>query len=255
MNTTIKYVLYTALRDWLFIGILISIATAVFLSFFLGSTVIIEKDQMLTSFASGSSRVVLIVGMIVFVCFHVRRAFENKEIELMLSRPISRATFIISYWLGFCIVSIMLLALLGLFMILFFQFHYNGLSIWLISMTFEVMLVNAFALFAAVILRSSVSAVMLSFGFYLVSRMMGLFSYVLEKNYSYDMLSIDYISQKVIWASSYLLPRLDLFSQSNWLLYGVDFSNPAWVIPIIQSLIYIPLLLSFALIDFSKKDF
>jgi len=255
METTIRYILYTAIRDWIFTGIIASLVLSIFLANFLGSTVMIEKELMLTEFISAAIRNVLIVGMIIFVCFHVRRAFENKEIDLMLSRPISRGKFILGYWMGFCIVSFLILSGSVLFTLFFAGYQYYGTSIWTVTLAFELMIVIAFAIFSSIILRSSVSSVLLCFGFYLTSRMMGFFGYVLEKNYTSDTFSFDYFSQKIIWLTSYLLPRLDLFSQSKWLAYGVDLTSSDWLLPIIQSLIYIPLLLVFAAIDFNKKQF
>ncbi len=255
MITTIRYVLITALRDWLFIGIVACLAVAGFISYFMGSTVLVEKNEIASSFTAGSSRVVLIVGMIVFVCFHVRRAFENKEIDLMLSRPISRGQFVVAYWLGFSVVATVLVALMALFIKLLYGHNAQGLYFWVMTMQLEVLIVTAFAVFASIILRSSVSSVMLSFGFYVISRMIGFFSYVLEKHQSTDMLSFDFYSQKIIWLTSFLLPRLDLFCQSKWLVYGVDFTQYSFSAPIIQAAVYIPLLLTFAAIDFKRKQF
>jgi ABC-type transport system involved in multi-copper enzyme maturation permease subunit len=255
MNTTVKYVLLTALRDWLFLGILGSLIVSGFISYFMGSTVIVEKNEIASSFTAGSARLVLIVGMIVFVCFHVRRAFENKEIDLMLSRPISREQFVISYWLGFSVVATLIIGVLSLFIIAVYGYNYQGFSYWIITLLLEVFIVIAFAVFSSIILKSSVSSVLLCFGFYVVSRMIGFFGYVLEKNPSNDFLSFDFYTQKIIWVASFLLPRLDLFCQSKWLVYGVDSIKYNIAMPAIQALIYIPLLLVLAAIDFKKKQF
>jgi len=255
MLTTIRYVLLTALRDWLFLGILLALFAAGFVSHFMGSTVLVESNEISSSFTAGSSRLVLVIGMIVFVCFHVRRAFENKEIDLMLSRPISRVEFVISYWLGFAVVATIVLGAIGLFIIILYGYNYTGLSFWILTMWLEILIVLAFAVFSSIILKSSVSAVLLCFGFYSISRMIGFFSYVLEKNQSGEMLSFDFISQKIIWVASFLLPRLDIFCQSKWLIYGVDFTTTAWYMPVLQAAIYIPLLITIAAIDFKKKQF
>src|SRR5688572_17329156 len=109
MITNIRYILLTALRDWLFIGLLIGIVCATGISAILGGTAFIEEHEMTLTYAAGSSRVILMVGLIVFVCFHIRNAFETKEIDVILSRPISRASLILSYWLGFSLVGLLLL--------------------------------------------------------------------------------------------------------------------------------------------------
>ncbi len=255
MNTTIRYVLLTALRDWLFIGIIGSLLVAGFISYFMGSTVLVEKNEIASSFTAGACRIVLVVGMIVFVCFHVRRAFENKEIDLMLSRPISREQFVFSYWLGFSVVATIIVSILTLFIISFYGYNAAGLSFWALTMELEILIAIAFAVFASIILKSAVSSVLLSFGFYIISRMIGFFSYVLDKNYSVDFLNFDFYAQKIIWVISYVLPRLDLFCQSKWLIYGVDHAEFNIIMPIAQAIIYIPLLLTFAAIDFKRKQF
>jgi ABC-type transport system involved in multi-copper enzyme maturation permease subunit len=255
MNTTIRYVLITALRDWLFMGIIAALLVAGFISYFMGSTVLVERNEIASSFTAGASRIVLVIGMIVFVCFHVRRAFENKEIDLMLSRPISREQFVFSYWLGFSVVATIIVAAVSLFIMSFYGFNYQGLSYWALTMELEVLIVIAFAVFSSIILKSSVSSVLLCFGFYTISRMIGFFSYVLEKKGSADLLSFDFYAQKVIWLVSYLLPRLDLFCQSKWLIYGIDLKGYFLWLPVLQAVIYIPLLLTLAAIDFKRKQF
>lgn len=255
MNTTVRYIILTALRDWLFAGIIFAIIAAIFFSNFLGSTVMIEQNEMKAAFISATTRIVLIVGMIVFICFNVRRSFENKEIDLMLSRPISRGEFIFSYWFGFSAIGVIIISIIAVYIGFFIKgFNTTGFSYWVFSLIFEMLIVVAFAIFSSVILVSSVSSVLLCFGFYIVSRMVGFFNFVLEKSGG-DYTSLDWYSRKVIWVASYLMPRLDLFSKSDWLIYGIDFSSSQHLIPIIQSIIYIPLLLSFAAIDFKRKQF
>src|SRR5271169_3288627 len=97
MLTNIRYILITALRDWLFIGLLVSILFASFISATLGSTALVEENEMTIAVAAGSSRLILMIGLIVFVCFHIRNAFDTKEIDVILSRPNTRSNLIISY--------------------------------------------------------------------------------------------------------------------------------------------------------------
>ena len=161
MSTTIRYILLTALRDWLFLGLFIAIALAFAVASFLGDTALVEESQMATTYAAGSTRVILLIGLIVFVCFHVRNAFSNKEIDLMLSRPISRTAFVISYWIGFACIAFLLCAALALLFIVQ-GVDALGLSYWIASMAMESLFVVAFALFASLILRSAVASVLLA---------------------------------------------------------------------------------------------
>ena len=105
MKTTIKYVLLTAMRDWLFYTIYGLIFICFGLSVLFGGAGLAEEIQTMMAFASGSMRLVIALGLIVFVSFHVRRGFETKEIDVILTKPISRFSFLISYFLGLAITS------------------------------------------------------------------------------------------------------------------------------------------------------
>jgi hypothetical protein len=69
MLTNIRYVLLTALRDWLFIGLFIGVLVATWISAVLGGTAFLEEQEMTITFASGAARVILMIGLIVFRLF------------------------------------------------------------------------------------------------------------------------------------------------------------------------------------------
>jgi hypothetical protein len=50
------------------------------------------------------------------------------------------------------------------------------------------------------------------------------------------------------------IPRLDLFCQTRWLVYGPDVGEPAWIIPL-QFAIYVPFLLAMTIFDLRRKQF
>lgn len=254
MLTTIRYIFLTAVRDWLFIGLFLALLAAVGVSSFLGGTALVEEEQMKIAFISGSTRIVLIIGLITFVCFHVRRAFDNREIELILSKPISRTAFVLAYWLGFAFVAMMLVIPLSLFIFATLPVNPSGLLYWALSLSLECLLVVAFALFSSLILRSAVSSVLFCFAFYLVSRMMGFFLYILEKPIILKSISLNIVTEKLLYLVSIILPRLDLFGKGKWLIYGVA-GDVSYQIFLPQALIYIPFLLAMAVFDFKRKQF
>lgn len=255
MGTTVRYIFLTAIRDWLFAGLFAAMFVAFGISLFMGGTALVEESQMSISFIGGSTRVILLVGLITFVCFHVRRAFENREVEVILSRPISRTTFVVAYWLGFAVVALLLIAplLLGMALLLH-GIALDGLIYWGASLILEAFIVVAFALFCALILRSAVSAVLLCFSFYFISRMMGFFLYVIDTPHMFKNLDFGWITGQGLRFVSAVLPRLDLYGQSKWLIYGVA-GDTTWQLFVIQTCIYVPLLLAAALFDFKRKQF
>lgn len=252
MLTNIRYILITALRDWLFIGLLLGILVATGISATLGSTAFIEEKEMTLTFASASARIILMAGLIVFVCFHIRNAFDTKEIDVILSRPISRSNLVISYWLGFSFVGLLLsipvvaiIALIGII-------DLGGFISWSASIVFEMGLVVALALFAAFTLRSAVTSVLGCMGFYVLSRMMAFFVFASNAGMFNNP---KFIALKLSLQSiSTIMPRLDFFGKSEWLVYGINSAND-WQVFVVQVIIFVPLLLAATMIDFRKKQF
>lgn len=253
MLAIIRYTLLTALRDWLFIGLLLFIIVSVSVSVFLGSTALVEQHQMTLSYVAGSTRLILILGLVLFVCFHVRRSFENREIELILSRPISRTSFVLSYWTGFAVLAVTLIIPI-LTVIAFLKPEGAGLLYWGTSVLAESAIIVAFALVSSLILTSAVSAVLATLAFYLLSRMMGFFVATITLPTQVVGLRLEQWMEMVLKGVSIILPRLDLYGKSAWLIYGVDKIEALWVYQV-QSLIYIPLLLAMAIFDFKRKQF
>lgn len=245
----------TASRDWLFIGLAAIIFMVYAFSVFVGSTALVEQSQMSLSYFAGASRLILVTGLVVFVCFHVRRLFDNREVEFILSKPISRTKFVVAYWAGFALLSI--ISILPAILIIAFLYSpdLTGLLYWSISLALEISLVIAFALLASLIMKSAVSSVMSSFAFYLISRLMGFF--VMAADTPHSLMGGGFIGgilEKIMVAIATMIPRLDMFAKSEWLIYGTSGQSDLWVFPA-QSLVYIGLLLAMAVFDFKRKQF
>ncbi|MEK6746233.1 MAG: hypothetical protein AABY33_04305 [Pseudomonadota bacterium] len=252
MLTNIRYIMITALRDWLFIGLFVGILVATAISATLGSTAFIEETEMTLSFASSSSRLILMAGLIVFICFHIRNAFDTKEIDVILSRPISRSNLVISYWLGFSFVGLLLTIPVVAIIAFIGPVNFAGFIGWSLSLLLEMGIVVALSLFSAFTMRSAVTAVLGCMGFYILSRMMAFFVFTSNSGMFND---IKFVGLKwALQAISTLLPRLDFFAKSDWLVYGFV-SQQDWQVCIAQALVFIPLLLAATMIDFRRRQF
>jgi hypothetical protein len=252
MPTTVRYILITALRDRLFAGLCAALLVATGISLLLGSTAFLESWQMTVVLASGAARLILMSGLMVFACFHIHQMFDNKEIEVMLSRPLSRPCLLFQYWLGFTAVGLLLslivLAIIGLIG----SYDLQGYAAWSLSLMLEVMLVVAMAVFASFTLRSAVLSVMGCMGLYLLSRMMAFFIMTSQSGLgttgSWAPLG------QVLEVISVMVPRLDMFTQSDWLVYGMPMLGGWWHV-IVQAAIFTPLLLMAAMVDFRRREF
>ena len=252
MLTNIRYILITALRDRLFTGLFIGILVATAISATLGGTALIEEKEMTLSFASWSARVILIVGLIVFICFHIRSSFDTKEIDVILSRPISRSNLILSYWLGFSFIGLLLAVPTISIIAIIGANDFVGFIGWSTSILLEIGLVVALSLFAAFTVRSAVVAVLGCMGFYILSRTMAFFVFASNSGAVSGEKFI--ILKWILQTISTVMPRLDFFGKSDWLIYGFN-SAQDWHLFVIQTAIYIPILLIATMIDFRRKEF
>jgi ABC-type transport system involved in multi-copper enzyme maturation permease subunit len=253
MKSILKYTLLIGLRDRLYIGLFISLIITFALAIFLGQTALNEEMQMTCAYIAGSSRIILSVGLILFVCLNLGRAFENREIEFIISKPISREKFVIAYLLSFLLVSLLIVIPLNFAIMLLTQANKIGLLVWSLTIFLELVIVISFSLLASLILKSPLSAILSSFGFYIICRLMGVFVMAIKIPESLAAFKSNILSM-ILKFLSVLFPRLDLFAQSKWLNYGIDNFDFLKII-LIQSSIYIPLLIFMAFHDFKKKQF
>jgi hypothetical protein len=256
MKTHIRYLLLVAFRDLLFSGLIIATILASLISASLGSTALVEKEAMTLVFASASVRILLMVGLIVFVSFSLRYAFEQKEIDVLVSRPLSRPQIILAYWAGYACVAAMLV-LLALVILSFLPIqNATGFYAWGASLLLESWLVIAMTLFAAFTLPSGVISVLAVLAMVVLGRMMGFFLSTAAGS-SAKVTSITEVNQAIdglLEAVAIIVPRLDLFTQSDWPVYGlVRFED--FTLALTQAAIFIPLLLIATIIDFKRKEF
>ena len=255
-----RYTMITATRDWLFLGILIMVMIAAGLSVFFGSNALAEQSHMIASYLSASTRGIIITGLVLFVCFNIRRSFENKEIELMLSKPISRTSFVFSYFIGFSALSFVIICPLVMLIILLeqvelLQADLVGVLVWGVSLYLESLIMMAFAFFAALFFKSAISSVFLCIGFYLLSRMFGFFLISVHNPMSLMRSGdIGYYGERILYYISIFLPRLDMFAKSEWVVYGIGHAEQISVF-MVSAVIYIPLILYMACFDLLRKQF
>ena len=254
MLTNIRYILLTALRDWLFGALMLGVIACSMVAHLLGSTALVENQEMTLAYSSAAARVVIVTGLFIFACFHVRNAFETKEIDLFLSRPITRASLVLSYWLGFAVVSLLLVLPTVGFVALQGLLDKKGFALWSLSLLAECWLAVAVALFASFAMRSSVTSILTSMGFYVFARMMGFFVVMASTVSLFGMQWLDSSIAETIHLLALVMPRLDLFAKSEWLIYGVR-NMGEFQLGLSQAALYIPCMILATIIDFKRKQF
>src|SRR5690606_5582037 len=100
-----------------------------------------------------------------------------------------------------------------------FTFSLPGAAWWCGSLVLEACIVIAFGLFTAITLERAIPTIFTTLGFYGLSRLV---SFVLGIATHGEQSGINRITNPLFEFIALFIPRLDLFCQSRWLLYGVD---------------------------------
>lgn len=247
----IRYVLIGAVRDKMFVSFLLMLLVGCSLSIFLGSAAVIEKDKFTLVFAAGGLRIASVLSLVLFVIFFVRRSFDGKDVEFLLSRPISRIQFILSLALGFSIQAIVISIAVGAAVFAIGpHLIASGHFLWVASLVIENIIMVNTALFFAMYISSAATASMAAAGFYILSRMIGQILGIIDSDLINSMGPISIAMQTV----SVIVPRLDLMSQTSWLLYGYD-GSIGFMTVAIQGGVFTFLVLCATLLDFMRRQF
>ncbi|MBL4805250.1 MAG: hypothetical protein JKY71_10325 [Alphaproteobacteria bacterium] len=249
----IQYILKAAIRDRLLLGVSLLLVMAVCMSMFMGSAAVSEQDQFAAVFAAGSIRLLNAIGLTLFIVFFIRRCFEMRDIEFMLSRPIGRLKLVLTYSAGFSVIAALLALLSGLCVIALSPHMFSeGHILWTLSLIVENIIIANVALFFSMILTSAASCAFACLGYYVLARMSAeLLGVVSSGKYIFDSHWLELALQTI---SALMLPRLDLLTQTSWLVYGLeDTVGLAFVLS--QGAIYSALAICAALLDMRYRQF
>ena len=252
MAATLRYILLIARRDKLFVALLIAIVLAALVSAGLGSAAIVEQTEMALVFAGASIRLVVVVGLVIFVLFSLGRLFSSGEVSLILSRPITRPRFVIAAWGGYAAVALLLLVPAGVAVWLTGPPPIGGFVLWIVSLALEASLMVAVALFFGLALSSPVSATVVVLAFYVFARMARFFVGILDTAWADRTDAFGIFADGALTVVATVMPRLDLFARTGWLVHDATFGREVWMM-VAQWVIYLAFAVSAAVFDFRRR--
>lgn len=267
----VRYILTAALRDRLLITLFVMIACGAGLGVFLGAAAVTEQESFSTVFGAGGLRFLGVTGLILFISFYMRRAFDNKEVEFLLARPLSRLQYLFSHALAFVLLAAFIGCCVSAALMFSGKPHIGGLVVWGFSIVGEYAIMAVAALFFSIMMTSAAGSALAALGFYALARLIGILLGIAKlrgENIFFDILN------NAMELISVIVPRLDLLGQTSWLVYGVEGAGgivlrqdagaaAVWALstlgPLgfiaIQSTIFCGLLLTAALFDFRRREF
>ena len=250
LATIAKYTLLEALRDRFFL--LIIAANIVFfgLSLFVAELAISEARETRAALLAAAVRLFSVFALSLFVISAMLREFNDKGLELILSQPLARSSWYFGKLLGCAIVA---LSIAGAGSLALFFFSAPGALLpWAFSLFCELLIIVCLSLLALI----SFNSVTLSFcavsAFYLLARSIEAIQLISAApimasgsiSHQFMALGLD--------AIAWLLPNLNRFTRTEWLVYGADSAQTLKLMA--ETLIYCALLSGVALFDLYRKE-
>jgi hypothetical protein len=249
--TLARFTLLEAARTrlaWVFLTALLLVFAA---AYFMHQLAITESTRMLIAFSAAATRIVAVFVLSLFVLTSLVREFNDKGLELTLSFDLRRADYVIGRFAGFAAIAFAMALMAGLPQMLLAPF--DAALQWTCSLAFELVMVAALSIFSILTFTHLMPAASFIAGFYLLARAIsGLRLISANPIVGADSPS-NQVMAKLIDAFALVLPSLDRFTQSAWLLDGSGgwqtLSNCA-----AQAIIYTSLLIAAAMFDFYRRN-
>jgi ABC-type transport system involved in multi-copper enzyme maturation permease subunit len=245
-----KNTLKLEIRDKILYGIIVFGLLYIFFTLFLSDLVLKElpmvKSFGLTGIYFFNAIIALFLGTTSFF-----KDVDRKVVYFILSKPVSRAQFVLGKFFGLCLVLLfasVILSVAYLGLILYEHGGFDALGLLAIAMQFlEMALFLAFALFVSTFSSSLLSIVYTSGVFFLGH----VVSTMLDAAKQIDLTGVKLFLVEFLY---YVFPNLEKFDARDLAIHAVAMPFADCALAVAYAAVYIILLLSAAIWIFDKKE-
>lgn len=244
-----KYSIWEAIRDKFLIFIFAGMAGFFLASLFIGELAITEGAITQAAILGSALRLFSVFTIGLFVITSMIREFNDKGFELILSHPVPRFSYYFGKFAGFSFV-----ALIVAFICICCLCFYVPLSpalIWSLSLFCELLIIISLSLLCVFSFNSITISFSIVMAFYMLSRSIEAIQLISDS----PIVAIGSMSHKfmngLLDAIAYLIPDLNKFTQTDWLIYGSEYN---FSMVVVQTLIYVMLLSCVSLFDLYRKE-
>ena len=247
-----RYTLLEARRNRLLWLALILVGAGLAFTQFLQQVAITESNAIQAALLAAVVRFGAVFMLASFVITSMVREFNDKVVELILSRPLERSSYFFGKFAGYAALALALALVSSLPLALFAPLP--RVALWGLSLACELLIVTAFALFCVLSLTQVISALAAVAGFYLLARSISALQ-IMAGNPLSDSLGMGQkLVNFIIDVLAFLLPGLERMTQTGWLIYGAP--SAAQITQVLaQTAVYVLLLCGAALFDLQRKNF
>ncbi|PWF47714.1 hypothetical protein [Massilia glaciei] len=220
--------------------VMLAAAAALGLASFAGALALTESEHITLALLAAMLRASAVFLTALFVVGSIAREAQDKGRELLLALDSGRAGYLFGKLWGFAMLAATQALLSGVLVLAFAPLEQTLL--WSASLLLELWIVAAFSLLCALGFGQLLPALFACGAFYLLARTI-----------SSMQLLADGVGGHALDALAALLPHLDAFARTEWLVYRNG--SMAELLPqALGALIYMALLVMAGLFDLHRKD-
>lgn len=247
-----SYVIIEAIRTRFFWVMIILLLIGMGSTLFIGSITLIETQAIQSSWLGAFLRLAAVYIVSLFVITSMVREFHEHSIYLWLSIPMRRSTYLLGKLSGFMIVALLTAILYGVSLLKYVS--WEVVSIWTFSLGCELFIVSAASLLCVLTFPQTIQAFSMVLGFYVLSRSITAIQLMIQGPLWQNVYNwTDFIVNQLVGLLARFLPPLSQFTQSEWLVYATGNLENLWII-IVQTAIYVTLLVAMSLFDWYRKN-
>ena len=247
-----RYTLLEALRTRFPIMVLVAVALLLLISFFVEALAVTESARFQASVYAAGMRLAGVFIAALYVLVSIARELNDKGFDIVLALDLPRAHYVLGKLLGFLALAAVVAVVAGL--PLLFLAPWEAVLQWVASLTLELAIVVALALFCMLTFSQLVPAASFVAAFYLLARsitsirLMGAYPLAGAESLSHQVMST------LVEALALVTPAFDQWTQTAWLV-NQPAAWPALLAIGWQSVIYVLLLAAAAMFDLYRKNF
>ncbi len=250
--TIARFTLIESIKNRLFTVVVLGVVILFGLTQFIGELAVTETIQIQSAITGMVLRLFAVFIICIFVITSTIREFNDKGFELIISLPVDRYSYLAGKMLGFCLLAVFIAIIVCIPLALISTT--SQLILWCFSLICELWIVTALSLLCLITFKNVTSALSSVVAFYLLARTITTIQLIGGS----PILETTEISHKIINmvvdVIAVLLPELDQFSKTEWLVYGGGGSSE-YLLIVGQTIIYVALLFAAACFDLHRKNF
>ena len=246
-----RYTVLEACRTRLIVIVLTATALLFLLSVFARELAVTDSTRLQTALLASGLRLTSVFFIGLYILNGLTREFNDKVVELMLSLDLPRPTYLLGKYIGFALIAVGVAATATI--PLCFIASPTRALLWGCSLGLELLIVAAVSVFCITTFTQVLSAAAFVAAFYLLARSITAIQLMSSANLGAEGGLGQKSGEWLADGMAFMLPRLDAFSQTSWL---IDVALPASMgSALIQTILYVAVLLSAAMFDLYRKNF